>query len=59
MLEGIQEKKSYQKDWRLKGPISGKRLNGLIVPFSCRQNSVEDYVFGFGGSEGQQPKKES
>lgn len=41
----------------LKRPISGRRLNGLIVPFSCRQNSMEDYVFGFGGREESQPKR--
>lgn len=41
----------------LKRPISGRRLNGLIVPFSRRQNSMEDDVFGFGGREEPQPEK--
>lgn len=52
------KKKGYQRDWKWKGPISGKRLNGLIMPFSCRQNSMQDYVSGFGGNKEQQPKKE-
>lgn len=58
LLKGTQEKKPLLKEiGDLKRPITGRRLNGLIVPFSCRQNSMEDYVFGFGGREEPQPKK--
>lgn len=58
LLKGTRGKKTLLKEiGDLKRPISGRRLNGLIVPFSCRQNSMEDYVFGFGGREEPQPKK--
>lgn len=54
------EKKTLSKEiGDLKRPISGRRLNGLIVPFSCRQNSMEDYVFGFGGREELNQKRET
>lgn len=52
------KKKTLSKEiGDLKRPISGRRLNGLIVPFSCRQNSMEDYVFGFGGRGGPDQKR--